>query len=233
MNNLSLLFKTLRKDISALFIVCLMTIFLIDFWLKGYVEWFSGGAKLGDIIYKLCLSYTSAFIFYFLVVHIKAQKDKTNINNYVIPKVERIISCCNELIAALAKSANVNLANKYPTDEELSIICLNINPHTAAPMMKSDFSGHINWVGFFDFYKRRSNETTDKIFVTMPHLDTELVNIIARIDDCSYFVLLDLIGPFTGRITDLTSFQAVLTDYFKLTKELEKYATEKLKHYKK
>ncbi len=94
MNTTLQLFKTLRKDITIIFILCIATITSIDFWLKNIPELFNGGGKIGDIIYKLCLSYISAFIFYFLVVHIKTQRDKANLYKYVTQKVDRIIGCC-------------------------------------------------------------------------------------------------------------------------------------------
>lgn len=65
------LIKALRRDLSTIFLLSLASILLIDFWLIDTPEIFPGGYKLGQIIYKVSLSYISAFIFYFLVVHMK------------------------------------------------------------------------------------------------------------------------------------------------------------------
>lgn len=226
------LLKTLRKDITFLFFICVTTIIGIDFWLKNIPEFFNGGAKIGDIIYKLCLSYISAFIFYFLVVHIKAQKDKANLYQYVEKKVYMVIGSCWGLITELAKAANITVSDKYPTSDELEIICKNINPKSNAPLLLININRYANWIEYFDHQKQRSNDATEKIFLKMPFLDTKLVNILAKIEDCSQFMMLKhiLVMPFSN--TDLTSFQKSLADYFNLVKELEKYADKKLKDYK-
>lgn len=229
-----LLFRTLRKDITILFFVCIATIICIDFWLKNIPELFNGGAKIGEIVEKLCLSYISAFVFYFLVVHIKAQKDKSNIYNYVTKKVYMVIGCCWGLLNELSKAANITLVDKYPTDEELTTICKSINPNSPAPLLLSATSNtYANWVQYFDYYKQRSNGATEKVFLKMPFLDTKLVNILAKIEDCSHFNFLRaIINTMPIRNTDLTSFQKTFSDYIKLIKELEEYADKKLKDYK-
>jgi hypothetical protein len=227
------LLKTLRKDITILFIICLTTILSLDFWLKGIPEFFNGGAKIGDIIYKLCMSYISAYIFYFLVVHIKAQKDKANIYGYVTKKVYMVIGSCWGLIDTISKAANITLPNRYPNDEQLSTICKAINPNSNAPLTIGRLGNYANWIQYFDFQKQRSNLATEKIFSKMPFLDTKLVNLLAKIDDCFFFFVTEsMVQSMPIRNTDLTTLQKELAGYFDLIKELEIYTQEKLKDYK-
>lgn len=129
------LIKSVRKDLGLIFIIALLTICVIDFLLIDIPELFNGGYKLGQIIYKLCLSYISAFIFYFLVVHIKQQKDKENLYSYVAKKVYMVIGSAWGLIAEISKASNITLAEKYPTKVELDIICKAINPNANAPLL--------------------------------------------------------------------------------------------------
>ena len=229
-----ILFRTLRKDITILFFICLATIICIDFWLINIPEKFTYGAKIGVIVEKLSLSYISAFIFYFLVVHIKTQKDKANIYTYVNKKVNMVIGSCIGLINELSKASNINLKEKYPNSEELTQIFLKINPNENAPLLLSATSSiYANWIQYFEYSKKRSNDATEKIFLKMPFLDTKLVNLLAKIDDCSHFMVIrNVVNTMPIRNTDLTSFQNTFADYIELIKELEKYAEKKMKNYK-
>lgn len=227
------LIKSIRKDLMLFFIVALITVCIIDFWLSDITELFSGGYKLGQITYKLCMSYISAFIFYFLVVHIKQQKDKENLYLYVSKKVHIINSSASGLISAISKASKITLTEKYPSKEELEIICKSIDPNTNAPLILGPQNNYANWIQYFNYSKKRSNNATEKVFRKMPFLDTELVNILARIEDNTFFLVLDhflLDMPIQNK--DITVFKQCLFSYFELIKELEKYADKKLFNYK-
>ncbi len=227
------LIKTLRKDISVLFIICIVTIFAIDFWLKGIPEFFNGGAKIGDIVYKLCMSYISAFIFYFLVVHIKAQKDNENLYAYVTKKVYMVIGSCLGLINEMAKASNITLNDRYPNDVELTTICKSIDPHANAPLLLGGIGNYANWIQYIDYQKKRSIASTAKIFAKMPFLDTTLVRLLTNIEDSSHFMVMDgMVQMMPLRNQDLTSFQKTMADYFVSVKALEDYAENKLKSFK-
>ncbi len=227
-----ILLKTLRKDITILFFICIATIICIDFWLKDIEELFIGGAKIGDIIYKLFMSYISAFIFYFLVIHIKAQKDKINLYTYVAKKVYMVIGSSWGLIQEISKAANVSIENKYPSQTELESICKAINPNSNAPLLLGNPYTYATWIQYLNFQKQRSNEATAKIFLKMPFLDTQLVKLLANIEDCTYFMGLKHLENTPIRNTDLTFQQNSLSKYLDLIKDLEKYADKKLKDYK-
>lgn len=229
-----LLFRTLRKDITILFFISLTTIICIDFWLINITEKFTYGAKIGVIVEKLSLSYISAFIFYFLVVHIKTQKDKANIYTYVNIKVSIIIGSCIGLINELSKATNIDLKEKYPNMKELNLMFLNINPNKNAPLILNASSNiYANWIQYFDYSKKRSSDATEKIFLKMPFLDTKLVNLLAKIDDCSHFMIIKgVVNTMPIRNTDLTFLENTFADYIELIKILEKYTENKMKNYK-
>lgn len=234
MKNKLRLITTLRKDLGCLFIGTLLTIFLIDFRLIDIPEKFVGGYKLGQIIYNLCLSYVSAFIFYFLVVHIKEQEDKKNLYPYLSKKVYKVIKNALELISELAKASNTTIANKYPTTSELDSMCKNVNLNTNAPLL----SGRRNypiWIQYFNYLIKKSNNATDKIFKKMQFLDTELVNMLAEIEDSDFFFIVDYMANKNEPIkdSDLTFLQSSISEYFELIIQLEKYADNKLANYKK
>src|SRR5436305_11856954 len=188
-----LLFRTLRKDIPLLFILSLLVIVAHDFWVRDKPEMFEGSSRIGAILYNLSLSYVSAFVFYFLVVHIKEQTDNKNLFSYVGKRVNIVEGSCWSLIDDISRAANVPLRERYPTNEELTSICKAINPNSAAPMIIRYPDVYANWIQLFDMKKQRSNDATQKIFQHMPFLDSRLVNLLTKIEECSFFMVIEYI----------------------------------------
>ena len=85
--------KNIKRLLLILLLISFVGYFTIELWLNSYKEIFKGANKIGQFFSNLCISYISAFIFYFIVVHIKSEKDKENINEYVGIKVSEIITC--------------------------------------------------------------------------------------------------------------------------------------------
>lgn len=223
--------KSIRKELLFLFFLALGTLILIDFWLIEIPEKFNGGAKIGRIAYRLSISYISAFIFYFLVVHLKNQKDKENIYSYISGKVYTIINTAKDLVNSLSKESNVAIENVYPTESELTKICSLINPNSKAPLILGRLSNYANWIQFFNYYRERSNDATQKIYLKMNFLDSDLVSHLARIEDCSHFGTIKLMNNLPIRNKNLSEFEPELLKYFNLVKDLEKYYNKNLISY--
>ena len=184
--------KALRLDISIIFILSLFTIILIDFYLIDIPELFKGGYKLGLIIYRLCLSYISAFIFYFLVVHLKNQKDKRILYSYVSKFSTLIIEQDKKVSKDLAENSGMQLESAYPNSDELSKICKLINPNSDAPLIwgVKINDKNANWIQYFEHNRLKTFEYSSKLHSVINFLDSELVYKIARIEDCGHFVLI-------------------------------------------
>ena len=83
-------FKKVRKELKILLFISIVGYFLIV-WLSTFPEIFTGANKIGEFFSKLCIAYTTSFIFYFIVVHIKTERDKENVGEYVAIKLSDII----------------------------------------------------------------------------------------------------------------------------------------------
>ena len=223
--------KSTRSELLILFVVAFLTLVLIDFLLINIPEVFAGGSKIGQIIYRLCLSYISAFIFYFLVVHVKNQKDKENLYSYIAKKVRMVIGAAKAVAGAMAKEASVELSGDFPTKSELSKICKAVNPKGKAPMLFGGIGNHANWLQYLDTFKRRSNEATEKVFLKMQFLDSRLVNHLASIEDCTHFAFLSQIQNLPITNTDLCAFESSILEYFQLVENLDEYYQKKLRAY--
>lgn len=226
------LIKALRRDLSTIFLLSLASILLIDFWLIDTPEIFLGGYKLGQIIYKVSLSYISAFIFYFLVVHMKQQKDKENLKSYLGKKTRMVIASYKAIIKSLAKESGLEVESEYLKDSEIKIICSKINPHAEAPLLldyRSTKPLYANWIQYLAYEKRRSDAAIEKIFMKMPFLDTILVNKLANIEDCSYFMQIPQVErtmPIKNQ--DIQFLSNSIMKYRDMIADLENYINKNL-----
>jgi len=228
------LITTLRKDLAFLFMLALLTVCVIDFWLINIPELFNGGHVLGTIIEKLCLSYISAFIFYFLVVHIKQQKDKKNIYNYVAIKSNLIIAYGQTIGRDLAKAADVTMKNYYPNKNELLEICSKVNPYSETPLLINFTGQKANWFEHFENYRIRSMDAIQEIYAKMPFLDTQLVQHLSKIENSQFFSLSKAISPYPIQFKNdtLLNFFSTIFDYINVVKNFEDYYNAKIKQYK-
>lgn len=220
--------SSLRKDIGFVLICSIVIVILIDFWLIDIPEVFHGGYKLGQLLHHLCLAFISAFIFYFLVVHVKAQKDKSNLNIYIRMKVNGLIGDAKGLVKEMAMSINEDLTIDIPSKEKMLTIYNKIDPHAKAPML---LSNHINadWIEYIFYKKVRSIETIDKLRTLMPFLDSILISIISDLEDCSHFKMLRFYRNSSSiENTDITFLKSTFDEYLELIKKLESYSNSKL-----
>ena len=228
------LIKTLRKDLSFLFLLSLSTVLAIDFWLGDIPELFKGGHTIGTIVEKICLSYISAFIFYFLVVHIKQQRDKKNIYNYVAIKSLSIIAYGQTIGRDLAKTANVEMKEYYPSKNELLEICSKINPYSEAPTLMSWTGQKYNWFQFFENYRLQTMSTIEDIYSKMPFLDTKLVKHLSAIEGSDYFSFVKAVSnaPFQFKNENLLNFADTIFKYIETVKEFDNFYKRNIEKYK-
>jgi len=223
--------RSLRSDLLAIFLISFFSIVLIDFWLIDIPELFNGGEKLGRIVYKLCFAYISAFIFYFLVVHLKSQKDKENLYSYISSNTSMVIGQAKALINSFVNSSNMKLKGAYPDSIELQSICKTINPNSKAPLILGRIGNNATWMQYLDYFKRRSNEASNKVLSKVLFIDSELVQKLAEIEDCNHFKEITMFVNIPIQNTDLSAFEPSIAQYFNLISDLEKYYEEKLKGY--
>lgn len=221
--------KALRRELWFLFFLAFAVIIVIEFWLVNIPEYFPRGAKIGTLVSGLAFAIISAFVFYFIVVHVKEVRDRENLNSYVRGKVKTIINSCTKLISEMAKASKVQITGKYPNCKEIKDICKAITPCSEAPLEIIRVNRKANWIEFCSFYKNHSNIATAKINLKMPFLETELVKILAEIDDSKYFNLLNtLLTMMPFKNEDLSLLENSLIEYINLIKTLESYYEEKL-----
>jgi hypothetical protein len=227
-------FTSVRTEINFLLGACLTTVIAIDFIFSNVPEVFQGGAKLGSIVDRLCLSYISSYIFFFLVVHIKSQKDKENLYPYIAKKTDRIIGDAKSMIEYFKQQASCQLEDQYPALSEVEEMCRSIAPHGRAPLIIGGLGNYATWLQYLNYSKRRTEESISKIYLKMQFLDSEYLGLVVNIQDCNLFWIINDLSGMTFPITntDLSFIAKEIHQYFEYVKLLEEYAYRKLKDYK-
>ena len=222
---------SVRPAINIVLLVAVLSIVIIDAWLKSIPELLSWGYEVGIIYYKICISVISSYIFYFIVIHLKAVKDKENINAFLFGKVKSIINQYHSQIGDLKNASGISSDDVYLEKEEIKKILLEINPASDAPMVYGVTGKYINWVQYLHNSKIVTDKLIEKIFKKMPFLDSELVSILAKIDDCGHFVFLEIAIKISMNNPDMSVFTSGFYEYGKLCQLLENYSQRVLFEY--
>lgn len=213
-------------------LVAILSILLMEAYLKDVPENVAWGAEFGVVFYKLCLSIMASYIFYFIVVHLKSQSDKENINAFVATKSYRVVGEYKSQIQEIKKATNTVSGDEFLTKNEIQTMFQSINPKNNAPLILGQLGKSANWIQYMAYHKERTQKLVQKIFVKMPFLDSELVRLLAEIDDCSHFGMIESTLNMQFKNGNMSAWASTFYDYSVKCKELQKYNEKKLAHYK-
>lgn len=222
-------FLKVRKDLLFLLLIAICTYVLIDFWFVHYNELFYGAYEVGQFFSKLSLSYISAFIFYFIVVHIKSEKDKENINEFVGHKVYSIITSATLFIQPFIQREDPKARFENFDLKDLGQLLRSIDRDSReAPFLIEN--EYASWLIWYEYLKKSTFDSINHIFNRYQHVDTNLIKLITRIENSLFFVQWHLLYRFDyDKTFGLYEFQ--MRTYFKLINDLKEYADKNLKEY--
>ena len=229
MNKLYKYFIKVRKDLLFLLLISLCTYFLIEFWFINYDELFPGAHKVGRFFSNLSISYISAFIFYFIVVHVKSEKDKEDINEFVGIKVYSIITSSHLFIQPFLTKENRNARFENFDLQDLGKLLRSIERESKeAPYGRNNEIA--NWLEWYEYLRASTLDSIKCIFDRYQHVDTKLIKLITRIENSLFFSQWNLLYNFDfDKTFGLYEFQ--IKTYLKLISELKDYAEVNLKEY--
>ncbi|PEZ83073.1 hypothetical protein CN374_29105 [Bacillus cereus] len=171
---------SVRKDLLLMFLMTLVWITLYDFWLINIPEIFPKGAVVGSIFYKICFAYITAFIFFFLNVHLQNYKAKVQTVKFVTNKIKDIELHSRDLMLTI-------LGQTYDerSFEELLEKCKTINPKEPSTYGLSKLAYAVvrpDWRSTFHFV----NVSTKRLvvdLVSVNHLlDSKTLSLITEIE---------------------------------------------------
>lgn len=226
------IFKTITSInfLLGIALISLAYILIYDFYLFQIEEKFVGGAKVGKILYQLCLAYIGSFIFFFFVIYLNEKKNKYLIEPYISLKISAIISNGKILIKVLTIESSISIENEFPTKNELSNICSRINPNNK---VKGWYE--TTWIGLCKQYRKDSENEMKSVFEKITFLDSKLIRLLSDIQTCKYYNYY----KFENGNNDTTHHKNLNSDcdelyiYLEFIKELETYAEKNLIGFKK
>ena len=225
-------FGNVRKDLKLLLFLAFGLYLSIEFVFNNYPEIFTNANKVGQLFSKLSISYISAFIFYFVVVHIKNENDKENINEYVGHKVYAIITSAHLIIQPMLQKSDKNALFEYLSNEDLNKLLSSINrAENEAPLRFKNESENANWMEWLAYLKESTENSLKEIYVRYTHMDSKLIKILTRIENSLYLSQFDSLLNFEHDKT-FKIYSLQIQTYLKLIKDLEEYADKHFKEFK-
>lgn len=218
--------------LNLVLIIAIGSVVTMEAYLFDIPELVPWGKEFGIIYYKLCLSLMASYIFYFIVIHLKSQSDKENINAFVATKSYGVVGDYKSQIRELKKEINSTIEDDYLSKEQIEDIFKAINPKNNAPLLLGQFGNYANWIQYMSYHKDRTQKLIQKIFIKMPFLDSKLVRLLAEIDDCNHFGVIESTLNLKFGNNDMSAWASSFYEYSIKCKELEQYNEKNLLQYK-
>lgn len=217
-------FLSVGKALNILLLISFLCIFSINFVFDDIPELFYGGYKIGVLVENLSLAFIASYIFFFIVIHIKLQRDREIVYRHVQRKIYLIINDAQDVIKEMAKISKTDLMGNFPTKNELLEICSKVNPQSDAPLLLSATKSRANWIKYLDYLKQRSDKHILEIYTFIQYLDAKIISQIFSIQDCSHFKAIDFVSKVSITNTDFSDFASGFEDYFNKVNELKNYS---------
>lgn len=171
---------SVRKELMILFLVAVISIVLFDFWLINVPEIFPKAAIVGLIYYKICFAYITAFLFFFLNVHLQNYKTKVKTVKFVSNKIKDIELHSRDLMLTI-------LGQKYDEKsfEDLKEQCKLINykePHTYGNSKLAFGIARRDWSHTFNFINLSTRSLVVDLISLNVVLDSKILSLITEIE---------------------------------------------------
>lgn len=230
MKNMIKATRGIRKDLAVLLAISVSSYLLIELYLVKIPSFIPGAYELGQFFSKISISYISGFIFYFIVVHLKAVKDKEHVNEYVGHEVFSIITSGHLIIQPLMEKTDKSATFRYLDSDELYTLLSSIDPLAKESPMSRDEINY-TWVQWYDYLINSTKGHIEQIFKRFHFLDAELIKLLTRIEHSLFIVQFNFLISNANE-GDLSIYQTQIQMYLNLLEELETYAEKHLKPYK-
>lgn len=181
--------RVVNKALLILLTISVISILVMDLYLKKIPAPFEILYVLGVLYYNSCLSYIASFIFYIITIHIPTERKKISVYRYMNNKVNYMLDLQLDLLNAivngpvLCSNANSERLNILK-EEELKSACQSKNPND--PVLFVSTIGVMrfeNWFQFIDFLSNKASGVIKDLLIFEDYLSTELIMTLTNIED--------------------------------------------------
>ncbi|MHA2957317.1 hypothetical protein, partial [Priestia megaterium] len=188
-------------------------------------EWFPKASALGGIYRNLCFSYMTAFIFYFLNVHLQNYKTKMKNYKYVSNKIVRLAGMSGDLVYALGVKGE-----EVPGKEELEKLCKETVSTNSVLYSRLSYEFE-NWYDLFSYIDVETRKIVKDLLAVKESLDPDVLMMVINIENWIELYLNDTLGKLI-QYPNLEHYAPIIHEYRKLSSELESYFWDKYEPYR-
>ena len=158
------------------------------------------------------------------------QNGLRKVYSVALPRTMNVVGQCEGMLRDMAKTGGHDFDRETIQLADVERICRAVDPNGAAPLVvggnPQDGWKYATWLGYLCYWRDRSRQFDQDIRVFSAFLEPEHIALLALVEQCSYFRQLDALRGMHVRSRDFSWIASSIWDYFKLTKDLERYVTK-------
>jgi len=178
-------FKGLRKELKILLILSFFSILISELFLNNYSSFHQIQFSLGVIYIKVCYSYLSAFIFYYLVVYSPKERKRVKAFRLLNNKIHSMNNYINGILLTIINVSDSNLKEvpKELSYKEIDEYCKKVNPNLPVKYYHTEVILHNDYYDFMKFKTEKIKSIVSEIIVLHDLLDDNLFLNFSNIND--------------------------------------------------
>ena len=184
------------KLLNFIFFSAVVTVFLITFMSHKIPLIFSWGQNFEDLIFRLSFSIIPSYLFYFIVVHLKSNKDKKHLEPLVKGYSNNISKKYRNLFNSFHQKANEPQYKgtvEYHTDytlsnlseEYLSKTLSELKVDSDSPFMIFGQGRYMNWIEYITYICNEIERDINSLMLISSLLDSEHISLLFKIKSSS------------------------------------------------
>lgn len=223
---INLRFIGLRIEIKVLLFLSGISILIIEFVLNKIQPLYDFQYDFGVIYLKLCYSYFSAFIFYYLIVYAPRERKRVKSLRYLNNKLFAIDTIVKNILLSIFREIEPQLTNLNADikREDIRLICKQINPKLPIKLDHLEFADFINHYEFLNFQTKKIKILISELIVLNDILDENVFRSLTNINDVITNFLTFDINIFANQDMEFLSYSLY---------ELNFESKEMIDHFKK
>lgn len=219
---------TQSQILISILVVSVIIVICNEILFYDVPEKFPYGDVVGQVFSYLSLSYIASCIFYYVVVVVKEKRDKKNVYLSVHKLLEKLIAEAYSIYRfpiEASKTDKLKFTAQTITKEEYVDVCSKANPREISANHKLGMYPNLQDSTYGQLIKHGSVDRvtfwTEKIFVYMPFLDSELVKLIDDLTNNQHHHF----GKFLALIAEPNFSKSAnnMYDFLEKVRALEKY----------
>ena len=215
--------KDLSFSIKIVFCISIAIVFSIEIFINNKLEPSSQGYIWGSLIEKIALAFITSLVFYFVNIQIKQTKEKRYTQKFIKEKGKIIIDEMTTMLQSMISKVDLKISSNYPNEDEVNMICQLLNPKEESPLSPVFFGKNVNWYHYFNRVRTSTQKNIDRIFNRISVIDPILVIIMTEIEDCEFFLDIDMIKDIDLGNKNLVDLKKQIYDYINKVHSLDNY----------